>query len=234
MTDYYKILGISKNATEDEIKKAYRKLAMKYHPDLNPSKDAEDKMKEINEAYEQVMKNKNQSTSSNKSTSNSNTYTSYHNNYSNRKAYTSNNSYYQEDNYEEDYTYYRDSNISLDDIDLNALNINNLFMGDVCVYRYKFNHDYFARFEEQTKLKVLYKNAILLKVGFEEYINLSSLPTILLIKLFSGKLDLNKLKIKGDFFKPYADELFVKDAVELNNVHEKYASIKTLRKLRRS
>lgn len=221
MTDYYKILGISKNATEDEIKKAYRKLAMKYHPDLNSSKDAEDKMKEINEAYEQVMKNKNQSTSSNKSTSNSNTY-------------TSNNSYYQEYNDEDDYTYYRDSNISLDDIDLNALNINNLFMGDVCVYRYKFNHDYFARFEEQTKLKVLYKNAILLKVGFEEYINLSSLPTILLIKLFSGKLDLNKLKIKGDFFKPYADELFVKDAVELNNVHEKYASIKTLRKLRRS
>ena len=42
------------------------------------------------------------------------------------------------------------------------------------------------------------------------------------------------LKIKGDFFKPYADELFVKDAVELNNVHEKYASIKTLRKLRKS
>lgn len=221
MTDYYKILGVSKNATEEEIKKAYRKLAMKYHPDLNSSKDAEDKMKEINEAYEQVMKNKNQSTSSNKSTSNSNTY-------------TSNNSYYQEYNDEDDYTYYRDSNISLDDIDLNALNINNLFMGDVCVYRYKFNHDYFARFEEQTKLKVLYKNAILLKVGFEEYINLSSLPTILLIKLFSGKLDLNKLKIKGDFFKPYADELFVKDAVELNNVHEKYASIKTLRKLRRS
>ena len=159
MTDYYKILGVSKNATEEEIKKAYRKLAMKYHPDLNSSKDAEDKMKEINEAYEQVMKNKNQSTSSNKSTSNSNTY-------------TSNNSYYQEYNDEDDYTYYRDSNISLDDIDLNALNINNLFMGDVCVYRYKFNHDFFARFEEQTKLKVLYKNAILLKVGFEEYINL--------------------------------------------------------------
>ena len=203
------------------IKNYFKKLAMKYHPDLNTSKDAENKMKEIYEAYEQVMKNKNQSTSSNKSTSNSNTY-------------TSNNSYYQEYNDEDDYTYYRDSNISLDDIDLNALNINNLFMGDVCVYRYKFNHDFFARFEEQTKLKVLYKNAILLKVGFEEYINLSSLPTILLIKLFSGKLDLKKLKIKGDFFKPYADELFVKDAVELNNVHEKYASIKTLRKLRRS
>lgn len=232
MTDYYNILGVSKNATEDEIKKAYRKLAMKYHPDLNSSKDAEDKMKEINEAYEQIMKSKNQNTNSYKSNATSSAYTSHNNNYANRNTYTSNNSYYYKD--DEDYTYYRDSTISLDDIDLNALNINNLFIGDVCVYRYKFNHDYFARFEEQTKLKVLYKNAILLKVGFEEYINLSSLPTVLIIKLLSGKLDLNKLKIKGDFFKPYADELFVKNAVELNNVHEKYTSIKTLRKLRKS
>ncbi|MBJ6367491.1 DnaJ C-terminal domain-containing protein [Snuella sedimenti] len=51
--DYYKILGISKNATEAEIKKAYRKLARKYHPDLNPNdKVAEKKFKEINEANE--------------------------------------------------------------------------------------------------------------------------------------------------------------------------------------
>ncbi|REE07749.1 curved DNA-binding protein [Winogradskyella pacifica] len=51
--DYYKILGISKNATENDIKKAYRKLARKYHPDLNPNdKDAEQKFKEINEANE--------------------------------------------------------------------------------------------------------------------------------------------------------------------------------------
>lgn len=51
--DYYEVLGISRTATEDEVKKAYKKLAKKYHPDLNPdSKTAEEKFKEINEAYE--------------------------------------------------------------------------------------------------------------------------------------------------------------------------------------
>lgn len=51
--DYYKILGVDKGASNDDIKKAYRNLAKKYHPDLNPDDDkAQDKFKDINEAYE--------------------------------------------------------------------------------------------------------------------------------------------------------------------------------------
>src|SRR6266511_4737833 len=51
-TDYYKVLGLGKNATPEEIKRAYRKLAVKYHPDKNPGdKTAEERFKEINEAY---------------------------------------------------------------------------------------------------------------------------------------------------------------------------------------
>lgn len=51
--DYYKILGVERNASQDEIKKAYRKLAMKHHPDRNPDNQAaEEKFKEVNEAYQ--------------------------------------------------------------------------------------------------------------------------------------------------------------------------------------
>ncbi len=50
--DYYDILGVSKTATDDEIKKAYRKLAMKHHPDRGGGKEAEEKFKEANEAYQ--------------------------------------------------------------------------------------------------------------------------------------------------------------------------------------
>ncbi len=51
-TDYYQLLGVSKTATADELKKAYRKLALQYHPDKNKTKEGEAKFKEINNAYE--------------------------------------------------------------------------------------------------------------------------------------------------------------------------------------
>ena len=50
--DYYKILGLSRSATEEDVKKAYRKMALKFHPDKNKSPGAEEKFKEIAEAYD--------------------------------------------------------------------------------------------------------------------------------------------------------------------------------------
>ena len=55
--DYYKILGVSRNATDDDIKKGYRKMALKYHPDKNKDPGAEEKFKEVAEAFE-VLKDK--------------------------------------------------------------------------------------------------------------------------------------------------------------------------------
>ena len=78
MSNPYTVLGVSPNATDDEIKEAYRKLAKKYHPDINPDKElAEAKMKEINYAYDTIKKmreNKNTYHSEYNTNYNSNTY----------------------------------------------------------------------------------------------------------------------------------------------------------------
>jgi curved DNA-binding protein len=50
--DYYPVLGVPRTASEDEIRRAYRKLARKYHPDVSKESDAQERMREVNEAYE--------------------------------------------------------------------------------------------------------------------------------------------------------------------------------------
>ena len=62
MSDPYQVLGVSRNATDEEIKKAYRNLSRKYHPDANLDnpKAAEEKFKEIQQAYQQIMKERRQ------------------------------------------------------------------------------------------------------------------------------------------------------------------------------
>lgn len=83
MNDPYKVLGVARSATDDEIKKAYRELARKYHPDNyvnNPLSDlVEEKMKEINEAYDQIQKERasDGSSSSSSSSSSSGTWSDY-------------------------------------------------------------------------------------------------------------------------------------------------------------
>ena len=88
-----------------------------------------------------------------------------------------------------------------------------IFIGDVYVVKYKPKYDYFASFEEQTTLKLKMKNAVLLRVGFEKYINLSNIRTLGDVERIRRKLRSTlkspSITILGKFFKPYAGDQVV-------------------------
>jgi len=104
MQDPYRVLGVSPTASEDEIKKAYRALAKRYHPDVNNgSADAESRMKEVNEAYATVMKMRREGTSGNYSQSHSYGYGDAHsgNGYSSSPAIQAARNYIRSGRYQE-------------------------------------------------------------------------------------------------------------------------------------
>lgn len=97
--------------------------------------------------------------------------------------------------------------------DLANLNPECLFVGDVYVVKYKEKYDIRAPFEEQTTLKLKKKNAILLRIGFEKYINLSNIRTLgdveRIRRKLRSKLKSSNITILGNFFKPFVGDQVV-------------------------
>ncbi|QSW37940.1 DnaJ domain-containing protein [Candidatus Vidania fulgoroideae] len=98
---YYEILGLNENSSLQEVKKAYRRLAMKYHPDRNPGKESEEKFKEIKEAYERI---------TNKDNTSNEEFREYNERSSNQSSYEGNGdfedifkSFFSEDNYDSEF-----------------------------------------------------------------------------------------------------------------------------------
>ncbi len=197
---YYQILGINENSTVEEIKKAYKKKVMQFHPDINNDLDNEDMIKEINLAYEKIMerKGKTSSTITNSATTTNNveSFNSMSNNYK----------------------------TSGTDFDVNYLDPDCIFVGDIYVVRYKFKliYDEYAPFKEQTYMKLKQKNAILLRIGFERYVDISKIKCLAdLERLKTNLKNREQVTILGNFFKPFVGDLValnIKSYYELNEL----------------
>ena len=103
------------------------------------------------------------------------------------------------------------------DFDITNLDPECIFIGDIYVVKYKPKYDYFSSFEEQTTLKLKIKDALLLRVGFEKYINLSNIKSKKDLEITKKNLlikttkDIKKGIILGSFFKPYVGDEVVLD-----------------------
>lgn len=110
--------------------------------------------------------------------------------------------------------------ISSEDFDINNLDPNCIFIGDIYVVKYKPNYDWFASFKEQTYLKLKETNAKLLRIGFERYINLSKIKTSADAKQIKEQLksyNKNDITIVSDFFMPYAGDQIVLNVKPYSN-----------------
>jgi len=124
--------------------------------------------------------------------------------------------------------------------DITNLDPECIFIGDIYVVKYKPKYDYFSSFEEQTTLKLKIKDALLLRVGFEKYINLSNIKSKKDLEITKKKLlskttkDRKKGIILGSFFKPYAGDevvLDVKPYKKENQNEEENQKVKRYQKI---
>ena len=210
--NYYKILGVNEDASIEEIKKVYRRKVREYHPDVNPNLNDDNAIKEINLAYEKIMKIKKNGTLEEE-------------NYEKTKSQKSRNSYEKDKNQkvckkESVYKTYNIHNLNFGSIDKDCI-----FVGDIYVVKQKKIYDFFDSFENQTYLKLKMKGAILLRIGFQKYINLSKIKSYTDIKQLKKNLNDTLKKdnviILGDFYKPFMGDqiaLNVRSYNELKNI----------------
>lgn len=124
--------------------------------------------------------------------------------------------------------------------DITNLDPECIFIGDIYVVKYKPKYEYFASFEDQTTLKIKMKDALLLRVGFEKYINLSNIKSKKDLEITKKNLlikttkDIKKGIILGSFFKPYVGDevvLDVKPYKKENQTAEEKQKVKGYQKI---
>ena len=199
--DYYKILGVSKTSSLDDIKKSFRSLAKEYHPDINKNPEAKFKMQEILEAYEVLSNDAKRKEYDRKGTFDS----------PNIKNESYNTNYY---DFKYNYNWYTV----------------NLFVGDIYINIETLNSFILTEMPPRVKSIRIRKNVPILEIGFERYINLSKIHTQLDIKILNWLLKndsifLNHYTICSDFFMPFTGEAYIRNVRQYDTNNKKYSKI---------